>query len=75
MDHAKLKNDMTDNKNDPELNGPKLRLAAMIGAVLGFYAGLGIGKLIPFESVWLGAVLAGGCTGIGVFLAQKIAKK
>jgi len=47
----------------------------MIGAVLGFWAGLGVGKLIPFESVWLGMVLAGGFTGLGIFLAQKTAKK
>jgi len=66
---------MTENKNDLEPNGLKQRLAGGIGGVLGVSAGLGVGKLIPFESFWLGVVLVAGCSGIGIFLAQKVARK
>lgn len=55
--------------------GLKQRLAGMFGGVLGAATGLGAGKLSGFESFWLGVVLVGGCTGLGIFLAQRLAGK
>ena len=66
---------MSQDPGNPKANHPKQRLVGAIGAGLGVAAGLTLGKLIGFESFWLGLVLVAGCTGIGVFLAQKIASK
>ena len=54
---------------------PRGRLAGAIGAMFGGVAGLGISKLIGFESFWLGLMLVVGGIGMGGFLAQKIASK
>ena len=54
---------------------PEHRFAGAIGAGLGCAIALGVGKLIGFGSVWLGAVIVGVFTGLGGFLGQKIASK
>jgi hypothetical protein len=66
---------MTENRNTLKPNGLKQRRAGQIGAGLGCAAGLVICRLIPFQSFWLGLVIVGGCTGLGGYLAQKIASK
>jgi len=66
---------MTEDPNDPKPPSPKQRVAGVIGGVLGVSVGLALGKLLDFESLWFGALLVGGCTGISIFLAQKIASK
>ena len=63
---------MTQDPGNLKPRRPKHPLARAIGGVLGCATGLAAGKLIGFESFWLGVVLVAGCTGIGVFLAQKI---
>ena len=53
----------------------KNHLPAVIGGALGAATALALGKLIGFESFWLGVVLVAGCTGLGGFLAQKLSSK
>ena len=66
---------MTEDPANPKANRSRHRLAGAIGGGLGVAVALSVGKLIGFESFWLGVVLVAGCTGIGVFLAQMIASK
>lgn len=63
---------MTEDSGNLQPHRPKHAQARAIGGVLGCATGLAVGKLIGFESLWLGVVLVAGCTGFGVFLAQKI---
>ena len=50
-------------------------MAATIGGVLGTAAGFAVYKLIGFDNLLLMIVLIIGCTGVALFLAQKIASK
>ena len=63
---------MTEDPANLKPHRPKHALARAMGGGLGCATGLAVGKLIGFESFWLGVVLVAGCAGIGVFLAQKI---
>lgn len=62
------------NKDSPDPKPIVLRhpFARAVGGCLGCAVGLGLGKLIGFESFWIGLVIVAGCAGIGVFLAQKV---
>ena len=66
---------MTEVPGNLKPHRPKRALAGAIGGGLGVATGLAVGKLIGLDSFWFGAVLVAGCTGIAVFLAQKIASK
>jgi hypothetical protein len=66
---------MTEDPENLKQDRPKHRSARAIGSGLGCLIGLGVCHLIPFKSLWLGLVIVGACTGLGGFLAQKIASK
>jgi hypothetical protein len=63
---------MTEDPGNPKPHRPKHPLARAIGGAIGCATALAVGRLIGFESFWLGVVLVAGCTGIGILLAQKI---
>jgi len=66
---------MSQDPGNPKANHPRGRLAGAIGGSLGAAVALAVGKLIGYESFWLGLVLVACCIGIGGFLAQKIASR
>ena len=66
---------MSEDPGNPKANHPRTRLAGVIGGGLGVAAGLALGKLIGFESFWLGVILVACCTCLGGFLARKIVSK
>ena len=66
---------MTEDPGNLKPDRPKHRFPGNIGAGIGCAIGLGVCHLIPFKSFWLGLVVVGACTGLGGFLAQKIASK
>jgi hypothetical protein len=66
---------MTEDRGNLKRDRPKNRFAGSIGGGIGCAIGLGVCQLVPFKSLWLGLVIVGACTGLGCFLAQKIASK
>jgi hypothetical protein len=66
---------MTEDPGNLKPQRPKHFLARAIGGGLGAATGIAVSKLTGFDSFWPWMVLVVGCTGIGVFLAQKIASK
>ena len=66
---------MTEDPENLKRDRPKNRFVGSTGSGIGCAIGLGVCHLIPFKSFWLGLVVVGACTGLGGFLAQKIASK
>jgi transketolase N-terminal domain/subunit len=66
---------MTEDPGNLKSQRSKRGLTGALGGGIGVATGLAVGKLMGFESFWLGIILVVGCTGIAVFLVQKIASK
>ena len=66
---------MTEDPGNLKPHRRKNPLPGMIGGALGIAVAFAVGRLIGFESFWIGVVLVAGCAGLGGFWAQKISSK